>query len=81
MTRDQLKKYLVMKPEVSCIFDELDRFREFCSEFGFPFNEAHLGNEYSPYGDYLRFRSGRRPRDNWGWMARQGRRHYIEPRG
>lgn len=76
MARENIKKYLVMKPEVSRIFDELDSYREFCTEHGFVFDESHLGNEYSPYGDYLRNQQGRSPRDNWGWMARQGRKNY-----
>ena len=79
MAKD-FKKYLGMKPEVVRIFDELDRFREFCVNYGFSFNEAHLGNEYSPYGDYLRFQNGRWPRDNWGWMIRQGQRGFTGPR-
>lgn len=80
MAREQYKKYFTMKPEVTRIFDELDRFRQFCADYGFPFNEAHLGNEYSPYGDYLRFQNGRWPRDNWGWMIRQGQRGFTGPR-
>lgn len=78
MAREQFKKYLVMKSEVTRIFDELDRFRQFCVDYGFPFNEAHLGNEYSPYGDFIRWRNGRYPRDNWGWAIKQGRRNYTE---
>ena len=80
MSKDQYKKYLVMKPEVTRIYDELDRFREFCVDYGFPFNEAHLGNDYSPYGDYQRWLGGRWPRDNWGWMIRQGHRGFTGPR-
>jgi hypothetical protein len=77
MARDN-KKYLVMKPEVSRIFDDLARYQEFCIEYGFVYDEAHLGNEYSPYGDYLRCQQGRLPRDNWGWMVRQGRKNFNQ---
>lgn len=70
----EFKKYLVMKPEVTRIFDELDQFKQFCVEYGFVFNEANLGNEYSPYGDFKRWQNGKMPRDNWGWLIRQAGR-------
>jgi hypothetical protein len=72
----EFKKYLVTKSEVTKIFDELDRYRQFCVDYGFPYNEAHLGNEYSPYGDFKRWQNGKFPRDNWGWMIRQGSRGF-----
>lgn len=81
MSRDRMKKYLVMKPEVTRIFDELDRYREFCVDFGYVFNEAHLGNDHSPYADFMRFQQGKYPRDNWNWAVKQGRRNYIEGGG
>jgi len=68
-----VKKYLRMKPEVTKIFDALDEYREFCVKHGFYFNEADLYKEHSPYGDLQRTKRGKYPRDNWGWMARQGR--------
>jgi hypothetical protein len=74
MSRERFKKYLVMKPEVNRIFDELDRYRRFCVEYGYAFNEAHLGNDHSPYADYMRFQQGKTPRDNWGWAIKQSRR-------
>jgi hypothetical protein len=75
MAKDH-KKYFVMKPEVNRIFDELDQYRQFCVDYGFPFNEAHLGNDYSPYSDFKRWQHGKNPRDNWGWMIRQANRNY-----
>lgn len=76
MARENFKKFLVMKPEVKRIFEELERYQSFCVTYGFAFDESHLGNEYSPYGDYVRSQHGRLPRDNWGWMCRQGRKNY-----
>jgi hypothetical protein len=76
MAKD-FKKYLGMKPEVVRIFDELERYREFCVDYGYPFNEAHLGNDYSPYHDFQKFQQGRHPRDNWNWAIKQGRRNYV----
>jgi hypothetical protein len=78
MSRDRLKKYFVMKPEVTRIFDELDRYRQFCVEYGYPFNEAHLGNDHSPYSEFMRFQQGKNPRDNWSWSAKQFRRGQSE---
>lgn len=75
MSKNRLKKYLTFKPEVTRIFDELDQFREFCRDFGYVFNEAHLGNNHSPYADFQRWRNGKYPRDNWGYLIKQGRRN------
>ena len=60
-----LDKYLRMKPEVRNIFDELDAYREFCVEYGYVFNEAHLYNEKTPYGEFVRAKNGKIPRNNW----------------
>lgn len=65
------KKYLRMKPEVTKIFDDLDEYRQFCVDFGHRYNEADLGNERSPYGDYQRFKKGKMVRDNWVVAAKQ----------
>ncbi len=69
-----VKKYLRLKPEVNRIFDDLDEYRTFCVNQGYPFNEADLYNERSPYGDFSRTKRGKYPRDNWGWLIRQTRR-------
>lgn len=69
-----VKKYLRMKPEVNKIFDDLDEYRTFCVNQGYPFNEADLYNERSPFGDYLRTKKGKYPRDNWGYALRNFRR-------
>jgi hypothetical protein len=75
MSRKGIKKYLQFKPEVTRIFDELDRFRDFCREFGYVFNESHLGNNHSPYADFVRWQNGKYPRDNWGYMIKQAKRN------
>ena len=75
MSKKGIKKYLQFKPEVVRIFDELDRYREFCRNYGYVFNEAHLGNNYSPYADFQRYQGGKYPRDNWGYMIKQARRN------
>lgn len=64
-----VNKYLKMKPEVENIFDSLEKYREFCVTYGFVYNEAHLGNEKSPWADYQRSLKGREPRNNWALAA------------
>jgi hypothetical protein len=64
------------RAEIQKIFDDLDTYRNFCKEFGFVFNEAHLYNPTSPYGQYQRYRSGQRIVNNWkedrrAWLAQQ----------
>lgn len=65
MAAKWLKKYLVMKPEVTTIFDELDRYREFCVEYGYVYDEKHLYNDKTPWGEYQRVLSGKYPKNNW----------------
>ena len=65
MSQNWLKKYLTMKPEVKKIFSDLEEYREFCVEYGYVFNEAHLYNERSPWGDMQRRKKGKSVRNNW----------------
>jgi len=74
------KKHLVMKPEVVKIFDELDQYRQFCVDYGYVYNEAHLGDDRTPYNDFKRFQNGKTPRDNWGWVLRQSNRNQNGPK-
>ena len=60
-----LEKYLRIKPEVDKIFNDLDLYRKFCVEHGHFFDERHLYNERSPWGDFLRKESGKWVRDAW----------------
>ena len=60
-----LEKYLKMKPEVDQIFDDLDRYRAFCVEYGLNFEERHLYNERSPWSDYQRSLQGKWVRNRW----------------
>jgi len=52
-------------PEINKIFDDLDIYREFCKEFGHVFNEAHLYNTTTAWGQYERYRKGQRVVNNW----------------
>ncbi len=69
-----LDKYLRMKPEVNKIYDDLEAYREFCVRQGYVFDEAHLYNNRTPWGDYQRSLNGKWPRDNWNKVIAIGRR-------
>jgi hypothetical protein len=74
MAQEWLTKYLRMKPEVETIFEELEEYREFCVDYGFVYNEAHLHNERSPWNDFRKLKSkGWKPRDHWGHAISVGR--------
>ena len=58
-----LNKYLTMKPEVSKVFDDLDRYHDFCRFELRDFNPSHLydkGNE-----NYRAFVNSQRPPRQW----------------
>lgn len=69
-----IKKYLRMKPEVTRILEDLDEYKDFCCRQGYVFDEADLYNDRTPYGDLIRTKKGKWPRDNWGYIIRQTRR-------
>lgn len=75
-----LKKYLRMKPEVRTIFDDLDTYREFCVEQGYFFDEAHLYNEKTPWGEMRRIQNGKPARPGWNPYPRAERKHGDRPR-
>ncbi len=58
-----INKYLTMKPEVSKVFDDLDRYHDFCRFELREFNPAHLydkGND-----NYRAFVNSQRPARQW----------------
>lgn len=65
MAANWLKKYMKMKPEVTQLFDDLDAYREFCVKYGYVFDEKHLYNEHTPWGEFNRVQKGKYPRNNW----------------
>lgn len=54
-----------MKDQMTKLFDDLDNYRNFCREYGYIFNEAHLYKGDTPWGQYSRWRRGDRVVDNW----------------
>jgi hypothetical protein len=65
MAQEWLKKYLRMKPEVTQIFDDLDAYRQFCADYGYPFDERDLYKERGGYAEFLKMARGREPWDQW----------------
>jgi len=66
MAKEFIKKYLRMKPEVTDIFNELDKYQSFCVQFGRVYDEKELGNERSQnWIDYQRHQRGKFVRNHW----------------
>ena len=73
MANEHLEKYFRMTREVRNIFDELDDYLEFCKKQGYVFDEAHLGNEKTPWGEWQRVKAGKHPKDNWSPFPKEKR--------
>ena len=58
-------KMAIRYPEINKIFDDLDTYRNFCKEFGYVFNEAHLYDGKTPWGQFDRYKRGQRIVNNW----------------
>jgi hypothetical protein len=66
-----LNKYLRMKPEVAQIFEDLEVYKQFCIDYGYPYDERNLYNERTPYGEYIKMTKGREPWDQWRTPKRE----------
>ena len=54
------------KAQVDKIFEDLENFRNFCVEFGYPFNPNNLYKENNNiHKEYVKFAKGREPRNRW----------------
>jgi hypothetical protein len=53
-------------PRVTQVFDDLERYLEFCQEFGYRYNEAELYNWKSyAYQQFMKFSQGKPVKDMW----------------
>ena len=53
-------------PKVNELFDELDKLREFCADYGYRFNEADLHNFKSyAWQQYSKFAQGKNAKNMW----------------
>lgn len=59
------------------IYDDLDRYRDFCRNYGYRFNEADLyNNKKYPYQQFRKFEAGKNAKDMWSIDAGRPPRRY-----
>jgi hypothetical protein len=63
-----LNKYLTMKPEVSKVFDDLDRYLDFCRFELREFNPTHMYDKNND--NYRAFVNSQRPQRQWSGERR-----------
>ena len=68
-----LNKYLRLRPEVRDLFDELEEYLTFCKRQGYVYDENHLYNEKTPWGEMQRVKAGKHPKDNWSPYPKEKR--------
>ena len=73
-----LKKFNMAKPQIKSnprvieIFEELDKLREFCVDYGYRFNEADLHNFKSyAWQQYTKYSQGKNAKNMWDEDARR----------
>jgi hypothetical protein len=53
-------------PRVKQIFDDLEKFLDFCKDNGYPFDEKELySNKSYVYRQFTKFLAGKPVKDNW----------------
>lgn len=60
------KPKIVKNPKVDQILDDLEKYFNFCRDYGYRYNEADLYNwkSYS-FQQYNKFQNGKRAKDMW----------------
>lgn len=72
------KPVLRSNPRVAEIFDELDRFLDFCRDFGYRYNEADLHNFKSyAWQQYSKFAQGKNTKNMWDEDTRRLAGHRV----
>lgn len=60
------KQHFEKNPKVTAIFDDLEKYCDFCKDFGYKINESDLyDNKSYVYRQYLKFTTGKQAKDNW----------------
>lgn len=68
MAKIQLKS----NPRVTEIFDELEKFQEFCQDYGYRYDESDLGNFKSyAWQQYSKYSQGKNAKNMWNEDARR----------
>jgi hypothetical protein len=53
-------------PKVRQIFEDLEKYKEFCVDYGYVFDEAHLYDmKQFSYRQHTKQLSGKQPKNNW----------------
>jgi hypothetical protein len=60
------KQQFQSNPRVKQIFEDLEKYLEFCQDFGYKFDEADMYNMRSyVYRQYNKFSTGKWAKDQW----------------
>jgi len=60
------------KSTVDKIFDDLEKFQQFCVDFGHVFNPRNLYQENNAsFKDFVKYSKGREPRNRWAEDAKK----------
>lgn len=66
------KPQIQSNPRVNQIFDDLEKFKNFCVEYGYKFDEAYLYNMRNyAYQQYSKFTSRKNFKNQWQEDARR----------
>lgn len=66
------KPQIQSNPRVNQIFDDLEKFKNFCVEFGYKFDESYLYNMRNyAYQQYSKFTSRKNFKNQWAEDARR----------
>jgi hypothetical protein len=53
-------------PRVQQIFEDLEKYLDFCKDYGYKFDESDLYNQKNyVYRQYIKFSTGKQVKDNW----------------
>jgi hypothetical protein len=56
--------------EVNKIFDDLELYLQFCRDYGYVYDESHLYDTRTPFGEFVKMTKGREPWDQWRTQRR-----------
>jgi hypothetical protein len=60
------KPVIKPNPRVNAVFDDLEKYLDFCREYGYRYNEEELYNWKSyAYQQYMKFSQGKSAKDMW----------------
>lgn len=60
------KAQLQSNPAVNQIFEDLEKYKDFCVEYGYVFDESSLYDSKNyVYRQHIKQLQGKKPKDNW----------------